>query len=260
MTQLHELSEHLYLTEICLDEFDVRGAVIIGTQRAVVWDTLSHPRDMQPVLPLLSNRETIVAYSHADWDHIWGTAALPYREIIGHRTCHERFLTDVPRYLKDKQETEPGRWDDVLLVPPTVMFDVQMSLDLGGITLELHHLPGHTRDCCVGFIPELGVLLAGDVVETPLSVVEEDSPLDLWLAGLARWEGEDRVHTVVPSHGPISDRSLFTHNITYLRGLMDGTATESLPATMSHFYTTTHAQNLRYAQAALARRLPDRPR
>jgi len=123
-----------------------------------------------------------------------------------------------------------------------------MSVDLGDVTLELHHLPGHTRDCCVGFIPEWGVLLAGDVVETPLPVVEEDSPFDLWMAALEKWEREARIKMVIPAHGPIGDRSLLTRNISYLRGLSGGSPTASLPTEMSPFYVSTHERNLRYAR------------
>ncbi|MBA3874498.1 MAG: hypothetical protein H0X30_35660, partial [Anaerolineae bacterium] len=45
--KLSELRPNLWLTELNLDDFDVRGAVIIGENRVMVWDTLSHPRDMK---------------------------------------------------------------------------------------------------------------------------------------------------------------------------------------------------------------------
>lgn len=48
-----------------------------GRRRALVWDTLSHPRDMAGWLPLISPLELVIVYSHADWDHIWGTAGPP---------------------------------------------------------------------------------------------------------------------------------------------------------------------------------------
>lgn len=248
MTVIHEYSPGLWLTDLHLDEFDVRGAVILGGKRAVVWDTLSHPRDMQPIVPLVQDKHTMIIYTHADWDHVWGTSGLRYREIIAQDMCYERFSADVPLYLQEKKAEQPGKWEEVLLIPPMLTFSTQMNLDLGDITLELHHLPGHTLDCIVGFIPEWGILLAGDTVETPLPVVNEDTPLDVWITALERWEKDQRVKIVIPAHGEIGDRTLFTRNIAYLKGLSDGSAKDLLPAVMTGFYWDTHKQNMEYAQ------------
>lgn len=239
----------LWLTELHLQEFDVRGAVIAGAERSVVWDTLSHPRDMAAVASLLSRHPYDVIYSHADWDHCWGTAGLSERRsVIGHAHCRQRFETEVPEELRQKQNAEPGKWEEVELIPPAQMLQESLSLDLGGLTLELHHLPGHTADCLAGFLPEWGILLAGDTIETPLPVVNEESPLEEWIAGLQRWANEARVHTVIPSHGEIGGRETIQHTIDYLQSLLRGAAGESLPG-LAAFYRATHAENMRRARA-----------
>ena len=56
MTVLTEFRPGLWLTELALEDFAVRGALIIGEEVAVVWDTLSQPRDMQPLRAKLANR------------------------------------------------------------------------------------------------------------------------------------------------------------------------------------------------------------
>jgi glyoxylase-like metal-dependent hydrolase (beta-lactamase superfamily II) len=247
MTNIKQFAPNLYLTEVHLDEFDVRGAVIVGSKRAVVWDTLSHPRDMQPVNALVEGKHTMVVYTHADWDHIWGTAGLRYQEIIAHDQCHERFLNDVPFTLQEKKTEQPDQWNEVILVPPMMTFSGKMTIDLGDVTLELRHLPGHTLDCIVGFIPEWGVLLPGDTLETPLPVVEEYSPVEAWIQELQRWEQDQRVLTIIPAHGDIADRSLLTHNIKYLKSLLDGSDIQ-LPAVMQPFYHETHQKNLEFTR------------
>ncbi len=242
----------LWLTELQLDQFDVRGAIIIGAERSIVWDTLSHPRDMAAVPPLVSGHWHAVVYSHADWDHCWGTAGLPERQIvIGHSNCRLRFETDVPKVLREKQNAQPNAWNEVELIPPTHMVQKYLSLDLGGFTLELHHLPGHTLDCLVGFIPEWGILLAGDTMETPLPVVNEESPMEEWIAGLQRWAEDARVQTVVPSHGAIGGREIIRHNIDYLQSLLFGAtkASPDLPA----FYKEVHQDNLRYISSGISK-------
>ncbi|RPJ83232.1 MAG: MBL fold metallo-hydrolase [Acidobacteria bacterium] len=243
---VEQLDEGVWTTEVALDEYNVRGALVAGSHRAIVWDTLSHPRDMQGYLPLIGDRELVIVYSHADWDHIWGTAGLPFEpaSIVGHRACLERFSSDVPATLEEKQAGEPGRWDEVRLVPPRTVFDVEHRIDLGGMTLELRHLPGHTEDCIVGFVPERGLLVAGDTVETPLPVVPPGAPLDRWIEGLERWARDGRVSCVVPAHGSIGGPEIVHRTIAYLYGLRDGRPAQVGEA-LTAFYRQTHEANLR---------------
>ena len=235
----------IHLLNVSTPEYEVRGALLEGRAHAVVWDTLTHPRDMAPWAARLEDRPPIVVYSHADWDHVWGTAGLPFDEtaIVGHRICRDRFAQDVPATLAGKREAEPGVWEAVRLVPPTRVFDEALDLDLGGLTLQLRALPGHTPDCCVGFVPEHGVLLAGDTVETPFPVVPSDSPLAEWVERLRRWALDARVRVVVPAHGRIGGRELLDANIDYLQAILDGRPVTP-PGELTPFYRETHRANL----------------
>ena len=247
MTNLITFRDGLSLTELQLHDFDVRGAVLIGSKRAIVWDTLSHPRDMAAVAALVADHEHAVVYSHADWDHCWGTAGLPKRQtVIAHSHCRRRFESECAATLREKQAAEPGAWEEVELIPPTRVLQESLSLDLGGCILELYHLPGHTSDCLVGFIPEWGILLAGDTVETPLPVVNAESPLPQWIAGLQRWVDDARVQTVIPAHGVIGGREIIQTNLSYLHSLLAGSAGDAAPDWPA-FYRDTHRENLRHA-------------
>lgn len=240
---LHEFQPNLWLTELQLPEFDVRGAVLLGGRRSLVWDTLSHPRDMAPVAGLMAGRPPTIVYSHADWDHVWGTEGFPDRdEVVGHVACLARFAEDVPATLERKRAERPDLWAGVTLIPPTRTFVSELSIDLGDLSLVLHHLPGHTPDCCVGFIPERGVLLMGDTVETPFPVVNDADALLAWIARLEIWAADERVHTVIPAHGAIGGREIIDRNILYLSALVAGTEPE-LSTELTPFYRQTHAAN-----------------
>jgi glyoxylase-like metal-dependent hydrolase (beta-lactamase superfamily II) len=249
---IERVDEHVWVTRVSLDEYDVRGALVLGERRAVIWDTLSRPRDMRPFVPLIGGRELVIVYSHADWDHIWGTAGVDYTgvRIIAHQACAERFAADVPDVLSEKRRSQPGAWDDVVLVPPTETFADQCSVDLGGITLTLSHLPGHTADCIVGLIPQRGVLLAGDTVETPFPVVPADSPLDDWIGRLRGWSADERVRLVVPAHGRVGSRALIQNNLDYLEALRDGRPRPP-NETLTAFYRDTHRENMRWERRAV---------
>lgn len=249
MATLKQHSERVWLVEVDMAIFDVRGAVILGDRYAVVWDTLSHPDDMREVNALIGDLPFYVVYSHADWDHIWGNAGFEKQPlaIIAHQIAFERFSTDVPQRLARQQAEEPHRWDAVRLVPPTMHFDHQMTLDLGGISLELHALAGHTKDCIIGFVPELGIWLGGDTIETPLPVIEERADVDGWVVALEKWSQDARVQHVIPSHGMIGNRDEIRKTYDYLFALLHHQPL-AVPADMTEFYQSTHQANLAIMQ------------
>jgi len=246
MSHLHRFDSNIWLTEVSLGDYDVRGALIAGAERVVVWDSLSHPHDMTHFFPLFGAKEVIIIYSHADWDHVWGTAGLPYHHatIIGHAACLSRFSDDVPNVLREKQAAESSRWDAVQLIAPNLTFQQELSLELGGVTLMLRHLPGHTLDSIVAFLPEQGILFAGDTVETPLPCLSEQCSLAPWIAELQRWADDERVRIVIPSHGAIGGRDLLHHNIKYLQRLANHEPIE-FSEPLSDFYRETHEMNRR---------------
>ncbi len=247
MTGIEPLAPGIRVRQVELEDYAVRAALLLGDERAVVWDTLSRPADVRPFLPLIADRPLVVVYSHADWDHVWGTAGLPHgrARIIAHERARARFASDVPAALVEKQGAEPGAWDDVVLVPPTEGIE-RGAIELGGLSLELHALPGHTPDCIVGFVPERGLLLAGDTAETPFPVVPADSPLTAWISELERWAWDDRVRRVVPAHGRIGGREILLENAAYLEGILRGQPVEP-QGEVTPFYRATHAANTRWS-------------
>lgn len=248
MRQILELQPNLHILEVRLPEFTVRSVAVLGERHAVLWDTLTSADDMSAFEPVLAGKPYHLVYSHADWDHIWGTGGLsrPPLDIIGHQACLRRFDSDVPLTLCDMQQAEPGKWDDVHLTPPNLVFSSQMSLNLGGISLDLHHLPGHSPDCIVGWIPEWGVLLGGDAIETPVPVVNDPACLPDWLNMLETWASNSDLKRAISAHGSITGRESLDSTVGYLRRLIAGDdiafATE-----LDEFYRQTHQKNLELA-------------
>lgn len=255
MTKLTQWRPGLWLVDLTSDLIDVRGTLIIGEHSVLVWDTLSHPRDMAALRELMADKQMIIVYSHADWDHVWGTSGLTGERtcgtIIAHDLCRARFddAEDVAATLTKFRNSQPGAWDEVTLIPPTLTFGSTLTIDLGGVTVELHHLPGHTPDCLVALIPAWGVLLAGDTVETPFPIVNDGAALPHWIDLLAGWESDERVTAVIPCHGEIGDRSLIERNIAYLTSL--NSATPASGETNSDFYSKTHVANITRARVTL---------
>jgi len=241
-----ELLPGVWTAEVVLPEFAVRSVALLGRERMLVFDTLLHPPDMQPFAGLADGRQVVTVYSHADWDHIWGTAGLPHRggEVVGHTACAERFRTEVPGTLEEKRAEEPGTWEDVELVPPTTLFEHRLVIELDPWTVELRHLPGHTRDSIVAWVPGVGMLLGGDSIEDPWPLSEEGLPLRPWIEALERWLDESSLEIVIPSHGTIAGRELLERNISYLRALDEG-RDYPVPDGTDTFYIEHHLRDRR---------------
>ena len=79
----------------------------------------------------------------------------PASQIVAHATCLARFADDVPETLRKKQAAEPDEWREVRLIAPTTVFERNFDLDLGGLTVQLAHLPGHTVDCIVAYLHQV---------------------------------------------------------------------------------------------------------
>jgi glyoxylase-like metal-dependent hydrolase (beta-lactamase superfamily II) len=193
-----------------------------------------------------------VVYSHGDWDHVLGTSGLTEvpAEVISHERCADRFREELPRELKEWATTGSGDPTPPPLIPPTKTFEDHLDLDLGGVTLELRRLPGHTPDTIVGFVPQWNVLLAGDAVESPLPFLNQDSPIRRWIQELQGWarilSRNPSEALVIPSHGTAGGSELLTANALYLQGILAG-RDPIFDRPLSPFYRETHANNRRLA-------------
>ncbi len=257
MTSAANLQEILPGLWVCLVEahgHQHRSILMLGENFAVVWDSLYHPSAIKALDSLLAGRRYILVYSHGDWDHVWGTAGFRQKPlaVVAHEQCLSRFGGDIPQALAQKQAEDPGYWGAVALVPPNVTFRSRLSLHLGGVTLELHHLPGHTSDSIIGWIPEWGVFLGGDAIEAPLPVVYEAELVLGWLAALKGWAGRSDLAHAIPSHGPARDRACLDSTVAYLSALT-GDRVFALPPQLDGFYHETHQKNLEWAAGAAAR-------
>lgn len=119
------------------------------------------------------------------------------------------------------------------------------------MSLQLHHTPGHTADSLVGWIPELGVLLGGDAIETPLPVVNKAQLLAGWLDALTAWQDNDSLEYAIPSHGSAAGRESLDQTVAYLRALA-GDRQFELPRKLEEFYRETHQKNLSMVDSGLA--------
>lgn len=270
--QVVRLNEILTLVECPLlpgDGDTVRAVLVEGRRHRVVVDTLCSPADMRPFAD-----PTLVVYTHADWDHCWGTAAFPGVPVIAQRAAKERLqgAAEVERLVQMCAQY-PERFAGAWIAPPEITFASQLEVDAGGVTLRLEHVPGHTVDSIWVYLPELEVLLAGDVAEDPFPSLGVPGSLRAWARRL-RQRSANGVRRVVPAHGRVMGPELLEQNADYIERLLElGKAAldkgmslpeiqDALPVErfcrdadrLSDYYRTTHRENVAAAVAELQRK------
>jgi alkyl sulfatase BDS1-like metallo-beta-lactamase superfamily hydrolase len=121
-------------------------------------------------------------YTHGHVDHAYGLGAFLLEgqakpRVIGHRNMPARFSRYVltsghNQALNARQfggtvnaaENQSG-YDtfNAPAIPPDVLYDHTLTIEVGGVRFELHHAKGETDDHTWIFCPERGVLCPGDL-------------------------------------------------------------------------------------------------
>ncbi|MFJ4847110.1 MULTISPECIES: MBL fold metallo-hydrolase [unclassified Streptomyces] len=211
-----------------------------GTDRDVVVDTGLGVVTLREEVPALFARDPLAVLSHAHLDHVGG--AHEFRERAGHPADAAALAAGVPASLDGPELARllgagevgadfPGRMIDALpgpgydpaayrVAPVTLTRPVEDGdrIDLGGRSLTVLHLPGHTPGSVALLEEHTGALYPGDVVYDGYLVDDlPGSDVAAYRRSMEFLCGLD-VSVVHPGHGRSFDRARL-HDIarTYLR-------------------------------------------
>ncbi len=199
---------------------EVAATVIITPQGTVIVDTLPFPQEARQVRAFALRhspkgiRYVIATHHHAD--HIYGSCLFPEAEVIAHRRCREILLRVGEESLAQAKAQTPAL-EEVKLRVPQLVFEEDLLIRLGGKTIHLMHMPGHSPDGIVVHIREDKVLVASDTL-TPVPLIARGEP-DALRASLKRIKGLS-LENVIQGHGGVLLRGeideMIDSNIAYL--------------------------------------------
>ncbi|MDX6520714.1 MAG: hypothetical protein QOJ31_1069 [Gaiellales bacterium] len=181
-------------------ELGVAAYAVVDRRDALIYDTqlsIAHARRMREFVERLGVDRIRVVLSHWHLDHVAGNAVFDDVEMI----AQERTLLHLREHAPAIEAgTSSGPPAISPLVLPNATFDRELSLEVGGLRVELLHANIHSDDAALMHLPDSGLLFAGDALEDTVTYVDEPADFEIHLAELERI-GRLSISRILPNHG-----------------------------------------------------------
>ena len=186
---------------------------------------------MRRAIPAATSIDMLVN-THANGDHCYGNQLVEGARIIASSRTAEEMLEMPPDRMHmllqqadhlgalgafAKRAFGPFDFENITLTPPNVTFEGRLDLRVGTKAVQLLEVgPAHTRGDTLVYVPDDRVIFTGDILFIEGHPIVWAGPVSNWIRACETILSLD-VETIVPGHGPITDKQ----GVTRLKGYFE---------------------------------------
>lgn len=148
---------------------DVWATLIVGSERATLVDTGFGIDDLHAIVREITDRTPEVILTHGHFDHAMGVWQFGSSRMFGEDAEDFREETALPFRRQAMEAARAAETEIEIDEAAFLRAEIRMpelltegEEDLGGITVRILHVPGHTPGSAVLYIPKYKLLLSGD--------------------------------------------------------------------------------------------------
>ncbi len=219
------------------------AGLIVNGEASLLVDTLFDLKLTQEMLDTMRRSVRAAAHidmlvnTHANGDHCYGNELVADARIIASTRTTQQMLTETPPAqlaLMMKQAPSMGQlevfieycfapfeFDNITLTPPKETFERTFNLKVGDKEVHLIEVgPAHTLGDTLVYVPSDHVVFTADILFIGGHPIAWSGPVSNWIRACERILTLD-VETIVPGHGPITDKQGVTQFQSYLEYVFD---------------------------------------
>jgi glyoxylase-like metal-dependent hydrolase (beta-lactamase superfamily II) len=202
------------------------AGLIVDGNEALLVDTLFDKSLTATMLEAMRRAEPhakiqTLVNTHSNGDHCNGNELVSGAEIIASVACAEELANENPAMMQTLMDRAPqmgdlgefflycfGAFDfrDIRQAPPTKTFEGELDILVGDKSVHLKQVgPAHTRGDILAYVRSDRLVYTGDILFIEGHPIIWAGPVQNWVDACDYLLALD-VETVVPGHGPITDK------------------------------------------------------
>jgi glyoxylase-like metal-dependent hydrolase (beta-lactamase superfamily II) len=243
---LHDIGDHCYAYLQPNGSWGWSNAgLVVDGDKALLVDTLfdlpltrEMLASMRDAEPTATEWIDTLVNTHSNGDHCNGNELVAGAEIIASTAAAEEMAEETPETMVQFKQAAPElgdlgefflhcfgpfEFEGITKTLPTTTFDGDLVRKVGDKRVELIGVgPAHTRGDVLVFVPGNRTVFTGDILFVDGHPIIWAGPVGNWIDACHRIEALD-VETVVPGHGPITDK----RGVAAMRGYLEYIAAEA---------------------------------